>query len=314
MKLWIFSLFIVLSAELYSCYPEVEFSIVPEISWEKAKFIDSPNSADSLMIYVHFTDGDGNLGIDSDENDSPFNRKFNYCYFDRINMRVKIAMGNSEEHKQYYNRYVFFHFETEADRNTFLNSDLLPDWNNTNYLVGPHGKEPYSVGVFEYNNGNFYQRISSVIDTVETNYITYRDKFNIAPLDTLPGFVYPYNCKNWEIIPGIDTLYTTSNPYYNNIYVNYYVEQGGEFKEFKWEDLRQFPDCGVNWNGRFPYLLTEEETDRPLQGEIRYTMNSTGFIDLFGANRIKLEIFIYDRDFNKSNVILTPAFRLTDIM
>lgn len=55
----------------FSCERAPEFSEVPRISYESVQFGFNPQGQDSLIISVNFEDGDGNLGITSEEAKSP---------------------------------------------------------------------------------------------------------------------------------------------------------------------------------------------------------------------------------------------------
>lgn len=69
-----------------SCYRAPEFPIEPTISFNSIKFYDvvkQPNSdprlgppKDSLVITINFQDGDGDLGVEGNENDPPFHSYF----------------------------------------------------------------------------------------------------------------------------------------------------------------------------------------------------------------------------------------------
>ena len=56
---------------LVSCERAPEFSDVPSITFESVEFGFNPFGQDSLVISVNFEDGDGNLGISSEEAKSP---------------------------------------------------------------------------------------------------------------------------------------------------------------------------------------------------------------------------------------------------
>lgn len=159
------------------------------------------------------------------------------------------------------------------------------------------------------------------VNILRPNLLNYNAR-RTPPFDTLPSFVKPYNCLNWEIIRDtennsiIDTLYYRINPRHNNIKVSFFIDQpGGGFKEFDFKTdipLNSFPNCGINFDGRFP-LLQDTRSDRPLEGTIRYGMASVGFLNLFSIRRIKLRVKIFDRSLNVSNEIETPPFTLSEV-
>jgi hypothetical protein len=164
-------------------------------------------------------------------------------------------------------------------------SEDQPPYNNKFFFVQPNGK-----------------------------YITYETKRTVPGYDTLPAFVKPYNCINWEVYKEDnivkDTLYFQLNPDYNNITVEFLVKNSdGTFTEFDWREAFNYPNCGISFDGRFP-ILYKDKPGAPLEGTIRYGMGSIGFKILFSTKTLKLRVQIKDRALNSSNIIETPEFTL----
>ena len=67
-------------AFISSCVPTTEFPVVPKIEFSNVYFVDS--NTDSLVITLQFQDGDGDLGLSSDQNNYPFHQ---YNYYSREN-------------------------------------------------------------------------------------------------------------------------------------------------------------------------------------------------------------------------------------
>ncbi len=149
------------------------------------------------------------------------------------------------------------------------------------------------------------------------SYVTYATKRTDPRFDTLPAFVHPYNCINWEVKTvnsKLDTFYIQLNPDHYNIFVKYFVKNNdGSFKEFDWQKEFFYPNCGIPFHGRFPILSKDLGRKTPLDGSIRYGMASTGFLILFSIKTLKLEVVIQDRMFHKSDTITTPEFTLLSI-
>ncbi len=140
-------------------------------------------------------------------------------------------------------------------------------------------------------------------------FINYKTKRTVPGYDTLPAYIKPYNCTNWEIIKENnivkDTLYFQLNPNYNNITIDYLVKNpNGTFTEFDWRN-----EFCTTFDGRFP-ILFKDKSGVPLEGKIRYGMGSSGFKALFSIKTLKLRIQIKDRALHKSNTIETPEFTL----
>ncbi len=148
-------------------------------------------------------------------------------------------------------------------------------------------------------------------------FITYKTKRTDSHYDTLPAFVKPYNCTNWEVRTvnsKIDTFYYRANPHAHNIKVQYFVKNfDGSFTEFKWTEQFGYPFCATSFDGRFPILSKNLSQKIPLEGTIRYGMVSSGFLALFSIKTLKLKITIEDRALNQSNTVESPEFTLQSI-
>ncbi|MEM8568352.1 MAG: hypothetical protein AAGF85_17965 [Bacteroidota bacterium] len=64
-------------ATLYSCVDDPEFPDTPSISFNSIRYIEqgSTSQFDSLIVTIDFEDGDGDLGLEPDENAPPFNER-----------------------------------------------------------------------------------------------------------------------------------------------------------------------------------------------------------------------------------------------
>ncbi len=148
-------------------------------------------------------------------------------------------------------------------------------------------------------------------------FITYKTKRTNINYDTLPAFVKPYNCVNWEILTigtKIDTFYYQRNINHYNIFVEFLVKNNdGTFTEFDWTKEFAYPQCGITFDGRFPVLSKDLSQNAALDGRIRYGMTSRGFLILFSIKTLKLRVTIQDRTLRKSNTIETPEFTLQQI-
>lgn len=152
-------------------------------------------------------------------------------------------------------------------------------------------------------------------------YKTYRtNRYGWKPklmYDTLPAFIKPFNCVNWEIrstVGVVDTFYFERNPYHYNIRVEFLVKQpNATFKEFDWTQEFAYPQCGITFDGRFPVLSKDLSRSAALDGRIRYGMASTGFNFLFSSKTLKLRVTVFDRALNQSKSVETPEFSLQQI-
>lgn len=188
----------------------------------------------------------------------------------------------------------------DAEYDSLILTISFKDGNGDLGLDGSEDLAPY--------NNKFYYVFP------DGKYFTYATKRTVPGYDTLPDFVKPYNCINWEVFRENnivkDTLYFQLNPDYNNIIVEFLVKNSdGTFTEFEWREAYNYPNCGGTFDGRFP-ILFKEKPGAPLEGTIRYGMGSLGFKAFFSIKTLKLRIQIKDRALNKSNIIETPEFTL----
>lgn len=136
-------------------------------------------------------------------------------------------------------------------------------------------------------------------------FITYSERPEDAP---------DFNNRDWVIFPLInnqeikDTIWVKENEDYYNILVKFFIKRGGNYSEFNWSD----PPYFTTFNGRFPRMLDEEQ-ERAIEGEIRYSMLSLGWNSVFRNDTLKLEIKVKDRALNESNIVSTPDFTLSQI-
>ncbi len=137
------------------------------------------------------------------------------------------------------------------------------------------------------------------------NFITYSNRPAEAP---------NFNDRDWVIFPLVnnveiqDTLWVKENPDYYNIFIKFFIKRSGEYTEFKWSD----PPYFTTFNGRFPRIL-EEERNRAIEGQIRYSMLSLGWNSIFRTDTLRLEVQIQDRALNQSNTVSSPDFTLAQI-
>jgi len=157
-----------------------------------------------------------------------------------------------------------------------------------------------------------------------SKYVDYQLKLKpVNGSDSLPAFVKPYNCTNWEVVRDrtgkvVDTVYFQLNPHYNNIFVEFQMKESSSscsnppcFSVFDWSQYLNYPSCELQgFNGRFPYLNTQELGETPLAGIIKYSMPSPFFKQIFGARTLRIKVYIEDRMQNRSNEVITPEFTL----
>lgn len=123
-----------------------------------------------------------------------------------------------------------------------------------------------------------------------------------------------FNNRDWEIKPLIDatvvndTIWVKINPDQYNIFIKFFIKKSGNYTEYDFSG----PPFYSTFNGRFPRILTEEK-GRAIEGTIKYSMLSLGWNSLFRNDTLKIDVQIQDRNLNKSNVVSSPDFTLSQI-
>jgi hypothetical protein len=142
------------------------------------------------------------------------------------------------------------------------------------------------------------------------------DTLKYGDNDTLPT----YNCFDYEIIRRTvsidgslqvtsDTIFVIRNPNHFNFFLTFLVEQNGDFVEYNFWEIQ----CAPPFNGRFFNLNTQGDI-RPLTGELRYGVLSSFRLLFRNYPSIKMQLQIQDKALNKSNILVTEAFRIDEII
>ena len=279
-----------------SCFDPPEYPNVPQIEFDRVEFYDG-NSTDSLVIYISFIDGDGDLGID----------------------------GQALEHVSFpFNNQIFYQTDGAGNLNPLntiavVTADQLRDTlhildvpdPSMGKLVFPRTRKQPLYGFLpepdDCNNYEFLRSLELLVEEPDTAILDEHVKI----VDTL----YRSNEQGppTPLYQIQDTLYYTINPNHYNIDVDFLVYEPGNpeadeegFVEFDWRE--EF--CTQSFDGRFPILA-----DKPgaLEGTLRYGMYSLGFTNIFSIKLMKLRVKIRDRLLNESNTVQTGAFTLDEI-
>lgn len=280
-----FPLAIILGFLLISCFDQPEYSNVPEIEFENIQFVKGETSSgvdDSLILYINFKDGDGDLGLDEDQLDEPYNSTYYYLADGEGGMTqvgTNLPYTNLQPMIYYSSKELTGKLVTVRTREEEGYEDL------------PEYEDPYDCTTYTYGELWISEQHASIFD----------DTYNLD--STIQGgFGFP------DIYILLDTFYYATNPNYYNIDLEWLIkDSSGEYEEFDWNDL----SCGSTYNGRFP-VMTDDT--RAVEGTIKYEMVSSGFYSLFGTETMKLRILIRDRALNESNIVETGDFTLNDII
>lgn len=266
-----------------SCFDPPEFPSTPSIEYECIGFYKGQDT-DSLVLFINFKDGDGNLGLSKNEVEIPFNEVF-YFQEGANGELIKIPTKT---------RYT----------------DLPPfvDPTGTGKLVSVRTREKPGFGFLPPNEAPYnctnYTSPDNRIYVSEEHKGIIDDSYNI--IDTMRSATFP------PVYVLSDRIYYEINPNQYNIEVDFLYKDPGNpkadaqgFVEYDWWAER----C-TTFDGRFPVLSDKSSA---LEGTLRYGMYSQGFQILFSIRVLKLRVQIKDRDLNLSNVIETPEFTLESI-
>lgn len=180
--------------------------------------------------------------------------------------------------------------------------------------IKAHTLAPFQFGFYYLKRTG--ERVSS--DKISSGELALDDviRFNdrkTPPYDTLPDT--DYDCYYYGGDDFIENFpYCTRNENYYNIFVDFwYEDQNGAFVRFDW-----YNEYCITYNGRFqfepgehgPFILTMPNSK---SGKLTYRITSAGFTSLFGDKKMKLRIYIKDRELHVSNVVETAPFYLRDI-
>jgi hypothetical protein len=131
---------------------------------------------------------------------------------------------------------------------------------------------------------------------------------------TRPAEAPSFNNRDWVIGPLVgteivnDTIWVKANPDQYNIFVKFFIKRGGNYTEYDFSG----PPFYSTFNGRFPRILTDDK-GRAIEGTIKYSMLSLGWNSIFRTDTLKIDVQIQDRNLNKSNVVSSPDFTLSQI-
>jgi hypothetical protein len=278
---------------LSSCFDPPQYSVVPQIEYQRIEFIEVGgfSEPDSVILYIDFKDGDGDLGLSGASDISDPYHDSNYFLEDGTGGFLRIS-----EEVRYSDIPPMVKISGEQGKLATVRTR-----NNPNYLYLP----AFSMDSCKYRYFNAgspdtaYYKYDSIYISEEDGHIidaSYNIKDTLVASTDLP-----------DIYIVLDTFYYKPNLYHNNIRVDWLVQNNdGSFTEFDWTEI----DCGTDFDSRFPIL---EDKTRAVEGTLRYGMTSIGFLQLFSIKTLKLRITIWDRALHQSNIIETPQFTLNDI-
>lgn len=288
---------LIVSIVLGSCFNPPEFPNVPEIGVERIEFNDGAE-VDSLVLYIRFKDGDGDLGLSAqkiDDLSAPFN---NITYYQTSGKNDTIPLNTKA-----------------VTAEVIINKTRVTQTYHVLNVPNPSVGELVTIRTREKPDYNFlppFEDCGRYLSTSTSHLlIAAADTAILDKHTTFLDTLYNNNSPVYEIQ---DVLFYTVNPNHYNIEVDFLIKDPNStstehpgYTEFDW---RARPYC-TTFDGRFPEL---SDSDDGLEGTLRYSMESRGFTDLFGIDTpMKLRIQIKDHALHRSNVVYTRDFTLQQI-
>lgn len=286
-----------------SCFDPPEFPVVPQIEYEDLQFVPAsgPGEFDSLNLFLHFKDGDGNLGFYGEEDISaPFHDVFFYQENNGELEPLSTLFGLLEG-REYHLLEI-----PDPSKGTLVTyrSRKKAEYSSLPPAVPCPGSNNVYMKNYEYLGG-----APKPDQPADGRWLLIRaeDKAALDPKTKLVDSIPANNPMYYQIR---DSLYFTHNPDHYNIEVQFLVKDPtapGGFVLYDWRD-----ELCTTFDGRFP-VFSDKETS--IDGTLRYSMTSLGFRTIFSIKTLKLRVRIKDRGVdgrnpNYSNWIETPEFRL----
>jgi hypothetical protein len=256
-----------------SCFNPPEYSNSPFITFANLQFkvTPDPSDADSLIIFIDFKDGDGDMGLDDNYRDNPYHER-NFYFEDQSAGQI-VTVGT-----------------LQANVNRPPYPQVIP-------MLANGGAGKLVTNRTRNKPGFGFLPAFSVADLECRNYTTQyllvppAAKTSIDGSYAIQDTLYDQGLNEYYLL--VDTLYFERNLNHYNILVRFFQSTGGPFTEFSWED-----EFCQTFNSRFPVLT--DKTGSPLEGTIRYAMPSAGFNSLFNIKKLRLDVTVKDRALNQA--------------
>ena len=162
------------------------------------------------------------------------------------------------------------------------------------------------------------KKISFVDASNLANVVRYSTKRTNSDYDTLPAYVKPFICNNYEILRDdqgqiIDTVYIQRNSRTFNYFCDLYINEGAGFVKYDWSLLGTgCPLPGGGFYGRFDVLGKDGNPDLglPIEGTLTFRFGSSSLFSTLKSKSLQLKIKILDRSGNYSNEVMSDPFSL----
>lgn len=144
---------------VWACQPPPELPVIPQVSYNRMEFHPVSTSTDSLLLYLDFEDGDGDIGLEGNENGYPYH-PFNLI-MDKN--RVPVTLGGTGYEPPFYSIAVNTRtWEPYVPEVLFSETDDRPSFNCESYEILEYLDDQDEVQIDTFyveknpNNKNIY--------------------------------------------------------------------------------------------------------------------------------------------------------------
>lgn len=272
---FLFGLFLILA----SCFDREVFPETPQIEFADLRYVDT-DAVDSLILTFNFQDENGDIGLESDEIQEPYNASFGVV--DDSSFLVTIDGDFTPPFSRVPMSLVSVQY--------FLKDSLDSEGIQLGRFVTV--QEYQAVGASEFlSNEDPRPASPSCNDFVDA---TFHRIVDVNPI--------------YQDLEDVNSqLFIFQNEFHHNFHVEFLRKSNGEYTVLDFESIFNF--CLDTFDGRIPVFDPDGRS-----GSFSYAMLSQGFRLAFQEDTIKLRFYIYDRELNQSNIEETPDFVLSDLI
>lgn len=305
---------------LAGCLKPPEYSTTPRIEFKKLVFKDYPDipssseqeKKDELIFTFSFEDGDGDFGLNSDDVGGKFS-EIDYIYY-------KDDKRSYLEDSTYVKALEFNGFSkidkdiVDSVRNYILTTLNLEVVNNV------RTNQDSTVLIFDVLQDTLIEKQSSGFFPVTWDDNQAQPPFFLAKDTANQSNVYndgpkpPLSCENYftDAISGKD-FYVRRNETVFNLIIRYFKKINGVYQETNPANWNDFVSYKCVEHAKIP-IIDPSKMGEAFLGQFDYRYTQIGLKTILALDTFKVQMYVYDRSLNKSNVVESPDYVLSDII